>query len=83
MIAAIGLPKERLCTYCWDGKDVSCGGGCRANALAVTDAGSMRLEDAFFGEDGNQCILFQEGYVERIHRTVEEAIQKRRREQGS
>ena len=62
---------------------LSCGGGCRANALAVTDAGSMRLEDAFFGEDGNQCILFQEGYVERIHRTVEEAIQKRRRKQGS
>ena len=29
LIAAIGLPKERLCTYCWDGKDVSCGGGCK------------------------------------------------------
>ena len=28
LIAAIGLPKERLCTYCWDGKDVSCAGGC-------------------------------------------------------
>jgi amidophosphoribosyltransferase len=28
LVAAIGLPKERLCTYCWDGKDVSCKGGC-------------------------------------------------------
>ena len=28
LVAAIGLPKERLCTYCWDGKDVTCGGHC-------------------------------------------------------
>ena len=28
LVSAIGLPKERLCTYCWDGKDVSCGGSC-------------------------------------------------------
>ena len=28
LVAAIGLPKDRLCTYCWDGKDVSCGGSC-------------------------------------------------------
>lgn len=28
LVAAIGLPKNKLCTYCWDGKDVSCGGGC-------------------------------------------------------
>ena len=28
LVSAIGLPKERLCTYCWDGKDVSCGGAC-------------------------------------------------------
>ena len=28
LVAAIGLPKERLCTYCWDGKDISCPGGC-------------------------------------------------------
>ena len=28
VVAAIGLPKERLCTYCWDGKDISCPGGC-------------------------------------------------------
>lgn len=25
LVAAIGLPKERLCTYCFDGKDVSFG----------------------------------------------------------
>lgn len=29
LVSAIGLPKDRLCTYCWDGKDVSCGGKCR------------------------------------------------------
>lgn len=29
LVAAIGLPKDRLCTYCWDGKDVTCGGGCQ------------------------------------------------------
>ena len=28
LVAAIGLPKERLCTYCWDGKDISCPGCC-------------------------------------------------------
>ena len=34
LVAAIGLPKERLCTYCWDGKDVSCGGGCAGCSCA-------------------------------------------------
>lgn len=29
LVSAIGLPKEKLCTYCWDGSDVSCGGGCK------------------------------------------------------
>ena len=29
LVAAIGLPRERLCTYCWTGEDVSCpAGGC-------------------------------------------------------
>lgn len=28
MIEAIGLPRERVCTYCWSGKDISCHGGC-------------------------------------------------------
>lgn len=32
LVASIGLPKEKLCTYCWDGRDVSkpetCKGRC-------------------------------------------------------
>jgi amidophosphoribosyltransferase len=28
LVAAIGLPKEKLCTYCWTGEDVSCGHCC-------------------------------------------------------
>ena len=29
LVQAIGLPREKLCTYCWTGEDVSaCGGGC-------------------------------------------------------
>ena len=28
LVAAIGLPRDRLCTYCWTGRDVSCGGSC-------------------------------------------------------
>ena len=28
LVAAIGLPRERLCTYCWTGEDVSLPGGC-------------------------------------------------------
>ena len=28
LIGAIGLPADRLCTYCWTGRDVSGGGGC-------------------------------------------------------
>ena len=28
LVAAIGLPKERLCTFCWTGKDISEKGGC-------------------------------------------------------
>ena len=28
LVSAIGLPKNRLCTYCWDGKDISCPGCC-------------------------------------------------------
>jgi amidophosphoribosyltransferase len=34
LVAAIGLPENRLCTYCWTGRDVSlaakCAGGCKA-----------------------------------------------------
>lgn len=28
LVASIGIPKERLCTYCFDGKDPSVKGGC-------------------------------------------------------
>ena len=28
LVAAIGLPKDRLCTYCWTGEDPSVPGGC-------------------------------------------------------
>lgn len=28
MIEAIGLPKERICTYCWDGQDITCPHDC-------------------------------------------------------
>ena len=28
LVAAIGLPKNRICTYCFDGKDPSLAGTC-------------------------------------------------------
>jgi len=28
LVEAIGLPREKLCTYCWTGEDVSKSGGC-------------------------------------------------------
>jgi amidophosphoribosyltransferase len=28
LVDAIGLPRDRLCTYCWSGEDVSKPGGC-------------------------------------------------------
>ena len=28
LVAAIGLPKDKICTYCFDGKDPSCGPTC-------------------------------------------------------
>ena len=28
LVAAIGLPKEQLCTFCWDGACLGCGGIC-------------------------------------------------------
>jgi amidophosphoribosyltransferase len=28
MVAAIGLPRDQVCTYCWSGEDVSCDGAC-------------------------------------------------------
>jgi len=39
MVAAIGLPREKLCTYCWNGasryESASCGGACRDSTLEV------------------------------------------------
>ena len=31
LITAIGLPREKICTYCWSGDDISLknGGGCK------------------------------------------------------
>ena len=31
MIRAIGLPKDRICTYCWTGEDVSCPNCCHCS----------------------------------------------------
>ena len=39
LVAAIGLPKERLCTYCWTGRDVSCGGSCAGCPHGCASAG--------------------------------------------
>lgn len=46
-----------------------CGGGCRANALLDGDHELM-------GCDRTMCMLWKEGYVERIRQTAEEAIAK-------
>lgn len=45
-----------------------CGGGCRAIALEQT--GDL------MGCDGDQCMLWEEGYVDRIRQVTEEAIAK-------
>lgn len=45
-----------------------CGGGCRAIALEQT--GNL------MGCDGKQCMLWKEGYVDRIRQVTEEAIAK-------
>ena len=39
LVAAIGLPKECLCTYCWTGQDVSCGGSCAGCPHGCASAG--------------------------------------------
>lgn len=45
-----------------------CGGGCRAAALE--QSGDL------LGADEDQCMLWNEGYVERIRRTAEDAIHR-------
>lgn len=46
-----------------------CGGGCRANALIEGDQKLM-------GCDRNMCMLWKEGYVERIRKAADDAIAK-------
>ena len=45
LVSAIGLPKDRLCTYCFDGKDVSekCR-NCPCRAAAAADGEAARSE---------------------------------------
>lgn len=45
-----------------------CGGGCRANALMST--GNL------LGEDTDLCFLWENGYVDRIHKVADAAIAK-------
>jgi amidophosphoribosyltransferase len=40
LVAAIGLPKDRLCTYCWTGKDVSLKDGCSGACASCPCCGS-------------------------------------------
>lgn len=51
---------------------LACGGGCRANALR--DTGNL------MGSEEEQCILWNEGYIDRIRRTAEEAAARCRPE---
>lgn len=46
-----------------------CGGGCRAMAVVESDHDLM-------GADRSQCILWREGYAQRIRQTAEEAVAK-------
>ena len=38
LVAAIGLPREKLCTYCWTGEDVSMPGSCARGCHGCTQA---------------------------------------------
>ena len=42
LVAAIGLPKDRLCTYCWTGEDVSCAHGCAGCPHAAASSPQRR-----------------------------------------
>ena len=55
-------PKCAVCEYKY-----KCGGGCRAMALAQNSN--------LMGCDNNQCLLWENGYVERIRDTVGKAIE--------
>ena len=58
------LAVNEKCALC-DHK-YQCGGGCRAVALEQT--GDL------MGCNGNQCILWKEGYVDRIQETAKAAV---------
>lgn len=45
LVAAIGLPKERLCTYCFDGKDPSIDGGCAHSCAGCPHCGAPSPEN--------------------------------------
>lgn len=61
-----------------------CGGGCRANALSIESieghlseiAGELGAEGRLMGRDPYQCILFKEGYVDRIYETIQKSIDR-------
>lgn len=38
LVEAIGLPRQSLCTYCFDGKDVSLAGGCSSSCAGCPHA---------------------------------------------
>jgi amidophosphoribosyltransferase len=38
LVAAIGIPRDRLCTYCWTGEDVSMPGSCARGCHGCTHA---------------------------------------------
>jgi amidophosphoribosyltransferase len=38
MVEAIGLPKSSVCTYCWNGEDVSCPHSCKGCRAAAAKA---------------------------------------------
>lgn len=61
------LEKNKECGQC--PHRLKCGGGCRAHALLEGDHDLM-------GADRMLCMLWNEGYVERIRQTAEDAIAK-------
>lgn len=60
------LAENQKCNDC--PYKLKCGGGCRANALMQT--GDL------MGHDPDLCLLWENGYVEKIHQVTDEAISK-------
>ena len=44
LVAAIGLPRDRLCTYCWTGEDVSMPGSCAHGCSSCPHACSAKAK---------------------------------------